>query len=765
MNKFTPERKCKLRLLIFILAQFLLCTAATAQWDFNTDYFKIHLNNKGFITSMKNITVKPNREFSPTDKPSPLLSLYDSKKKVYYEPNKATYKESDKIITLNYPNGSQATITITALHKYIKLTLQSLSPRNGTDDVQWGSYHTNITNLFGEIIGVARDSSDVVNYAIGVLALNDITTGGTSNTMGEAAPFQYIIHSPDKKLFPLPDSLHEAQLFSIGGDGISDVAFYSHAEPYFRILYGNSASVDDKGQIFISYHAADRREKRNILFSLIPFMPVNSPNHQEVQALPGVDLIGSSIALWGSPDSTALLDVIQTIVLAEKLPYPKVNGKWIKDPARYLPDAIVTEGTSYDSIVSYVSQIGFKAVETGVYPFLKVDRANEGYIDGKNFETKPFHFTSGDKSHKEFSDLSNASGVLIGRHNITTALAPGTKDASPTPSDSVCCLQKRLLVKGISATDTILAVNNPEYLEEISGWEGHAKSLNIIKLGKELIHYSGISKTPPYNLLSVKRGYWGTKPAIHAAGDTICKVMVTLEFGYDGLIPNLFLQDEIAEYYASLSSINGLHFLDFDGEEFLFDTGHGYYGVKRFFRKMFEKADELKIPYLRFTGATLSEGSWHYQSIWNVGGGKNMYDAETRQWGSTTSEGKDIRDAAISNYFPATLGSNFAIDSSSTVELYEHVQAISVGAGVTYFIPLNQKTIERCPNKYAIFKTLRTWENARAANAFSRTLKKQLADPAKDWTLVEVDKNTWKLYQKIKGVKTNPVTLKRAKDY
>ncbi len=765
MKKGIPAKRNGNEIVLLILLLFLFGSSTKAQWDFRTDYFKIHLNNRGFITSMKNITVKPNREFSPPDKPSPLLSLYDSKGKVYYEPNHASYNKSDNAITLNFPNGSVAEVSLEVQKKYFRLTLKSLLPRNGIDDIQWGSYNTNITNLFGEIIGVARDTCDAVNYAIGVLALNDITTGGTSMTLGDAAPFQYIIHSPDKDRYPLPDSLHEAQLFSIGGDGISDVAFYSHPEPYFRILYGNSASVDNKGQVFISYHASDRREKRQIAFSLIPFMPVNAPVHQEVQALPGIDFMGSSIALWGSPDSTALLDVIQEIVLAEKLPYPKVNGKWIKDPARYLPDVLTNEGDKYDSIVSYVSRIGFKSVETGVYPFLKVDRANQGFIDGKHFENKPFHFSSGDKSHIEFSDVSNRAGVLLGRHNITTALAPGTKDASPVPSDSVCCLQKRILAKGISAIDTIIEVNNPECLDEVSGWEGHAKSLNMVKIGKELIHYSGIVKTPPYNLVNVKRGYWGTTPTIHNTGDTICKVMVTLEFGYEGLIPDIFLQDKIAEYYADLSSINGFHFLDFDGEEFLFDTGHGYYGVKRFFRKMFEKAEALKIPYLRFTGATLSEGSWHYQSVWNVGGGKNMYDAQTRQWGSTTSEGKDIRDAAVSNYFPATFGSNFAIDSTSTVELYNHVEAMSVGAGATYFIPLNQKSVERCPNKNDIFKTLRIWENARAANAFSRTVKKQLSDPAKNWILAEVDKDTWKLYQMIKGVKSNPVILKRAKDY
>jgi hypothetical protein len=756
----------KTKSVVLILAMVLLQIgfSAKAQWDFKTDIFKIHIDNRGFITSMKNITVKPNQEFSPSDKPSPLMCLYDSNKNFYYEPDKADYNKADRILTLNYPNGSIAKITLLPQKKYFKLRLQSLVPRNGIEGIQWGSYHTGITNLLGEIIGVARDTSEAVNYAIGMLALNDNTLGGTSETIADAAPCQYIIHSPDSKHYPLPDHLKEGQVFTLGGDGISDVAFFAHKEPYYRIIYGNAAMVDDKGRISIAYHSRDRSSKREVYYSLIPNMAANTPNHLEVQPLPGVDYIGSSIALWGSPDSTALMDVIRNIVLSEDLPYPTFNGKWVKDPAAFVPDAI-TSGGLYDSIIPYTARLGFKAISLYDQGFIRPDRGNEGYIDGKNFEKKPLKLTSGNKSHKEFSEMAAKYGITIGRTPITTSLAPGTKDASPVPSDSLCYQQKCLLAKKISSTDTIIMVNDPKHLEEISSWEGHAKNLNIIKIGKELIYYLGVSDKEPYRLLNVKRGYWGTRVANHQVNDTIYKLQVTLNYGYDGLIPNMELQDKIAEYYADICFINGIGYYDFDGQEFLFNNGHGYYSAKRFFGKMFERAAKLGIPHIRFTGATLSEGSWHYQSIWNVGGGKNLYDVDTREWGSTTSEGKDLRDVTYSNFFPVGMGGNFPIKANSTVEQYEHIQAISVGVGTTYSLYLNQKDVESCPQKDAIFSVIRTWENARKANAFSRTIKKQLADPAKNWTLVEENRNTWKLYQKINGKNVNPVILNRDKNY
>lgn len=717
-----------------------------AQTVLQTDYFKITIDGRGYITSMLNITKKPFREFSPADKPSPLMTLYNAKKRVYSYPEKAVYSKTEKIITVVYSNGSSARIRIEPHTKYFKMKLLSLTNSQDIEAIQWGSYHTNITNLMGEIIGVSRDTSESVNFAIGMMALNDNTLGGTADIQGDAAPFQYIIHSPDANRFPLPNHLHEGQVFTLGGNGISDVAFYAHKEPYYRILYGNAAEVDKNGRISITYQSRDRRGQREVYYSLIPNMPSNKPNHLQVQPLPGVDYIGSAIAFYGSPDSTALMDVVQNIVKMEGLPYPTVNGKWIKDPAAYVPD-VLTEGGLYDKMIDYTHQLGFKAISLYDQAFLRPDRGNKGYLDGKNFENKPLKLTSGNLSHKEYGDIAKKYNIVIGRTPITNSLAPGTLDASPVPSDSLWYQQKRLLAKEINATDTIILVDDPTYLDEIGSWQGHVKSLNIIKIGKELIHYLGVSDTKPYRLLNVKRGYWKTTASAHKAMDTLYKLQVTIDYGYDGLIPNMQLQDKIAEYYADICYLNGLGYYDFDGQEFLFNNGHGYYSTKRFFGKMFAKAKQHGIPDIRFTGATLSEGSWHYQSIWNVGGGKNLYDAETREWGSETSQGKDLRDVSYANYFPVGMGGNFPITEKSTVEEYEHIQAMAVGTGATYSLKLNQKNVESCPQKDQIFKVIRTWENARAANAFPRWIKQHLVDPTQSFRLEELDVNTWNLYR------------------
>ena len=748
----------KKEILSFAAAALLLYGCdMDAPRSFKTNYFGIDVDSRGYIVGMWNQT-KDSRNFSPSDRPSPLLALYDGKLKCYYYPQKASFGNGR--YKLEYENGSVATVKLEEKAKYFKLTLEELTAREDINGVQWGNYYTNITNVLGEIIGVARDTTEVVDYAIGVLALDDNTIGGESHFTSETGFGGYIVHTPDPVNHPLPVELREGQQFTLGGDGISDVAFYNRKEPYYRMLYGNATGVDSNGRINIRYHSRDRREA-NLIYSPegIPIQQNNEPNHLMRQAVPGVDYIGSSIALWGSPDSLALMDVIQTIVLDEGLPYPTFNGKWVKDPTSFMPD-LLTYGNLYDSIPSYAKQMGLKVISAYDQGFVNPDRANEGYLDGKDEKRKPFHFTSGDLSHREFADLLAKDGLIFGRTTITNSMAPGTKDCSPIPSDSACIQHRRILAADLSEKDTLIYIDDPTYLNEIACWEGHCKELNMVKIGKELIHYLGVSDTKPYRLLNVTRGYWNTTLSAHKKGDFVDKMQVTVGWGYQGLVPNLELQDELGRLYADMAANSGIGYYDLDGQEFLFHSGFGSYSVKRFFRNMFAQAKKHGIPDIRFTGATLSEGSWHYQSIWNVGGGKNLYDVDLRVWGSTTSQGKDLRDVTYANYFPSSFGGNFPITATSTVEQYEHIEATAVGYGATYSFKVGQKDVESCPQKYAIFNVIRVWEEARRANAFPTYIRKMLQDPALSWRLEEKpDKSGWTLYRMENGEKVDSYDL------
>ena len=143
-----------------------------------------------------------------------------------------------------------------------------------------------------------------------------------------------------------------------------------------------------------------------------------------------------------------------------------------------------------------------------------------------------------------------------------------------------------------------------------------------------------------------------------------------------------------------------------------------------------------------------------------MGGGLNIYDVDKRVWGSTTSQGKDLRDVTYANFFPSSFGVNFPIGENSTAEQYEYIEATAVGYGATYFLRINQNDVEKCPQKYAIFKVIRTWERARRADAFPAHIKRLLQDASLSWRLEEgADGNSWTLYQMEDGRKVRSYEL------
>jgi hypothetical protein len=86
--------------------------------------------------------------------------------------------------------------------------------------------------------------------------------------------------------------------------------------------------------------------------------------------------------------------------------------------------------------------------------------------------------------------------------------------------------------------------------------------------------------------------------------------------------------------------------------------------------------------------------------------------------------------------------------------------------GATYMLLLNQEKVESCPQKDEIFKAIRTWEDARAANAFPRWIKKELAKPEKNWTLQKGStEDTWVLHQLFNGERHRTYDLHRGKGY
>ncbi|MGY0036418.1 hypothetical protein [Pedobacter sp. NJ-S-72] len=287
---------------------------------------------------------------------------------------------------------------------------------------------------------------------------------------------------------------------------------------------------------------------------------------------------------------------------------------------------------------------------------------------------------------------------------------------------------------------------------------GEGNHTNVLKIGKELIEYNGITETKPYTFLHVKRGFHGTTRGSFAAGTTIVKLQPNC---YRGFAPDMNLQEVYADYYGKWLTDGGMDYIDFDGLESCIYQGQGQYSFKRFFGKLFESYKKNGGKYLRVMGSAVNEGSWHYMSVCNVGGGDHMFSPVLNKWGI---EGKDMRDVFQSSYLPATFG---IIDLSSDWTMYdaENLQAKSIGWDATYMLGLSERGVENCSEKDVIFKAYHTWENLRNEMNFSKALKEKLKDLNYKFHLEQTGKKSFLLYPVRENRYSNQPYLPEGKSY
>ncbi len=704
----------------FMLVVTMFASVAAASQTLQTRYAQLHIDDKGFITSLT--ALQSGNEYSPTGHPSPVLSLHESGQPngQLVQPVAATFHHAQDEIEFKFSNGLVALVKAAQKDSYFRFQLISLTPRGTVDNIVWGPLHTTVSKIIGDIIGVVRDD----DWAIGMLGLDDNTIAGPV-VDGDCYGMGYYIHSPDPAKYPLPPQYKEGQWFNIGGDGHSDTAFYSHPEPYFQQVFGTGAKLEPEFGSTVAYHARDRRKSYTHLFSLLPGMKEFRPRHQVSDPVPGVDFIGSGIALYACPDDLGLA-TIEKIILAEGLPHIVIDGKWIRDPSAFSPT--VYWSGPVDKCIQYMQALGLKDIsrDTGeFYPSL--DNKWVGGVGLSNGKTM---------SYKEFGEEAHRHGLTHGGlHTLCLFLQGGiSHDVTPVPSAHLQTVCRTKLTKDLSPTDTNIVVTDPSFLAEKGTWHAGDDS-NYLRIGGEMLRYDGISESAPWPLKGVKRGH-ASKATAHKAGDELVKLQQNC---YHGFVPDMTLMLDYADYYADLMARNGMDTINFDGLESTLYQNQGYYGVRCFFRRLFETYAKLtggKAPRVR--GSCVFAGAWEYMNACDFA----EFNPSTGRW---NIEGKDISTAFGNSYYPRTFGTQAWHNDWSVFEI-ENLQAKSIGWDATYELNLSQATLDNCGEKDAIFPAFRAWQNARAAGVFTREQKLKLRSPDCKFHLEQVGDNVFKLY-------------------
>lgn len=711
------------RMILPLLSLLLAASPALhAEQALKSQLAELLVNDKGFVTSLK--ALKSGKEYSPAGHPSALMSLHENGKpnSELIGPSAAVYNAAKKEFALKYPNGSTAVVKAEAKGPYFRFQLISLGNRDKVDNIVWGPLNTTISGQIGDIIGVVRDK----DFAIGMFGLDDNTITGAVEE-GDCYQMGYYIHSADPQKFPVDPKYKEGDWFNIGGDGVGDVAFYSHPEEYFNQVFGSGAKLQPEFGSSVSYYSRDRRRSYTHYYSLLPGFKIHERKHMTSDPLPGVDFIGSSVALYACPDDLGL-EALRRIFKDENLLYvTDRDGKWVRDPAAARP-TLYWNGP-VDKAIEYAKAMGFRDISRDTaefYSTLPTTWVGQVNLRGKNI------------TYKEFSAMTNKEKITHGGlHTLCMFLQGGISNSvTPMPSEHLLTVCRTKLAKDISATDTEIEVTDPSFLAEMGTWPKNGDGQNYIRVGGEMMMYKEITASAPWIIKGIKRGHASTAVA-HKAGDELVKLMQNC---YNGFVPDMELMLKYADDYVDLMIRNGMDTINYDGYEVMSYTNHGYYAFKKFNRRLFEGYHTKTGKWPRVTGSNVFGGAWEYMNVCDLGGGNNMFNAAS---GKRATEGKDIGNAFLASWFPGTFGIQ---DLPGNLPDAENLMAKAIGWDSTFALSCDAKGLDANKDRDAIFKSFKAWQDAREAALFTKEQKEKLRDPALKFHLEQTGKTSFILH-------------------
>lgn len=685
---------------LMFLSVVLLLSCSREKVVFETTHLKIGIDNKGLITSLKGIN--NHTEYHPKGQKTPLLSLY--KDSVYYLPETAQYDAEKQELRLGYANGSLAIISVVNKKDYLRMELISVEPRNGIEAVVWGPYPTTIDEKIGETVCVVRNSE----FAIGMQGLNIKTIEGLPHADNSGG---FVIE-------PLPGQQVSDSIRNLAGKKLSiDVNKEGDMPPYVR-LYRGAAAVKTKVGSELRLFSRDYRIPRIIQVWEGP------ANYKQYVEPIDVDFTGSAIALFGCPEPETL-DHIEKIVLGEGLPYPQLNGVWVKRSDIPGQAYLLNEGDPYKSM-EYAKECGFNLIHIGDF-----------FQSWGHFGLTTGRFPGGAGEIRAATDAARREGISLGVHTLTMFTSPNDPYITPVPSDSLCKTGTTQLSRDIAAGDTEIYINDPMFFI-------YPGITHTVKIGKELINYRKVSDEEPWRLLDCRRGQYGTTASAFKAGTSIDKLTNNV---YSGFYPDIHLQQEYARRLAQVCNETGIDLMDFDGypHAAASPTGHEQYAAGLFIEEWYKNLDRYRLT----CGAGTFHYYWHIYSFMNWG--EPWYSALRESQVNYRIENQRYFDR---NLMPGMLGW-FVLHPEFRPEEVEWIQARSAGFDAGYLLRIDER-IEASGYRDQLFELIREWQKARQAKAFSPDQIERLKDPKNEFHLKKIADKQWQL---------NPLNLLRGYEF
>lgn len=628
---------------------------------FVTSELEINVDDRGFIIGFNE--TETDRNFTSTDHLGPLvsvvadgsLSLPISFKEVGEDSYELTFDQTDVKVGL----------IISQNDTHVSFTIKEISTEESLEAIIWGPYPTTIGDTIGENIGVVRNK----DFAVGIQSLNPKTTAGRL-------------------------------------ENIRGVTTY----------HGTAAEATEYGSVLQAF-AIDRTKDRTKSKwegweNRFPGRPIDILNDKEGSVK------GSAIALFGCKPGQ-VLNTIGEIEIAEGLPHPEINGKWVKTSRETNRAYAISPFTEddVDIMIDYAKKAGLRSLY------------HEGpFKTWGNFELDEEFFPSGVEGLKASAKKVKEAGLNVGVHTLTNFITPNDKFVTPVPDKRLVTTGSAKLVNDISPTDFDIEISDIQMILSQKN-----SKMNTIRIDNELIRYGSVSEEEPYILYDCQRGAFGTQVSAHAKGDEVVRL---LDFAYKIFYPNWEMQKDMVKNISDLLNETGVNQMGFDGHEGCFATGNGDYAMDKYALDWYNLVDDVTVN----SSSRLKHFYWHINHFINWGepwyGGFRESQADRRF---------KVQPFLERNYLKNMLGW-FMITPTTIPTDIEWMMARAAGYDAGFAMVLRRPSLEENPQAEELLALIKLWEEARLAGAFSLEQRERLKDGNNEFHLERVDEKTLLLH-------------------
>ena len=444
---------------------------------------------------------------------------------------------------------------------------------------------------------------------------------------------------------------------------------------------------------------------------------------------------GAKVAIVGMPMPRMLEALQQVLTEAQEMPRCPVAGPWAREVpfnhGSYLFNFGSLTESNVDEWIAMTKSLGVTQID---------NHGGGGFFRFGDFVLDSAKWPQGWHTYGRIVKRLHEAGIGSIFHTYAFFIDKQSKYVRPVPDRRLDAFRVLTLAADLSADATEIPVaESTQGMTTVTGFFEHNSV--ILHVDDELITFGAGSQEPPWGFTKIQRGAFGTKAAAHKKGAQARHLKEC--FGLLVPDPESTLFEEIARNHAEIVNscdFDGIYLDAIDGSSILRGPDECWYWADKF---VFEIQKRLKRP-VGMEASAMWHHFWQYRTRWQA------WDYPQRGHKRFI----DLHANAVNGglLLPLHLGWwNFQQFNPPQVEptypdVIEYLGAKLIGwdAGISLTGGIDRARLSAVPLFGRAVDILRTCEELRRGNAFDETIKAQLRQPGKEFSLVRDEIGKWR---------------------